>query len=113
MNKPEMWAEAHCNDPDNLNFKGRVMVLDPTLLKPEVQHPDKQLVLCREGFGCSPTAIGTKVYGTLLHEGADYQFYRHEFIGELKEEHHPQWLQQKLEEMEQTTQEQTQTMELH
>lgn len=111
MNKIEMWAAEHCNDPDTLNFKGRVMVLNPALLKPEVQHPDKQLVLCREGFGCSPTAIGTKVYGTLLHKGVDYQFYRHEFIGELKEAYHPQWLQQKLEEMEQTTPEQTQTME--
>lgn len=113
MDNFEMWTQAHCNSIDGLNFKGKVMVIDPTLLKPEVQHPDKQLVLCREGFGCSPTAIGSKVYGTLLHEDADYQFYRHEFIGELKEEHHPQWLQKKLENMEQTVADHTQTMEPH
>lgn len=62
------------------------MVLNPKCLKDEYKTPRDQLVLCENGFGCSPTASGRKVFGRFLSDGEKYQYDRSDFIGELKAE---------------------------
>ncbi|WMI82406.1 DUF3849 domain-containing protein [Anaerotignum sp. MB30-C6] len=94
-----LWESKHCNNPTGLNFEGKVMVLHPTNLKDEYKNPRDQLVLCEDGFGCSPTASGRKVFGRFLSDGERCQYDRSDFIGELKTEHLPDWALKKLNEM--------------
>lgn len=84
-----LWDFSHCNTTDQLDFVGKVMVLNPTMLKDSCKSGDFQLVFCTGGFGCSPTASGRKVYGEFLADGENCQYQRDDFIGELKPEHLP------------------------
>lgn len=91
-----LWNITHCIGTNGLDYTGRVMVLDPTLLKDEYKTPDYQLILCQSGFGCSPEASGRKVFGKFLIDGEDCQYQRSDFIGELRTEHLPDWAREKL-----------------
>ena len=93
----ELWERKHCNDPDHLDFEGKIMVLYPSNLKDEYKNPQVQLVYTKSGFGCSPTATGRKVSGIFIFDGEDCQHIRNDFIGELKEEYHSPWLKERLE----------------
>lgn len=94
-----LYEPEHCNDPTKIDFKGKVMVLDPTNLRVEYKNPREQLILCEGGFGCSPTARGRKVYGRYLSDGLCCQYERTDFIGELKSDLLPDWAKIKLNEM--------------
>lgn len=93
-----LFERKHCNDSEALDFSGKVMVLDPTLLKDAYKSADYQAVLCDGGFGCAPDASGRKVYGKFLVDDERCQYQRTDFIGELKAEFYPDWLKEKLEE---------------
>lgn len=97
-----LYGKKHCNSTDGLNFAGKLMILDPINLKAASKKPDEQIIYCIDGFGCSPTASGRKVYGKFLTDGTECQFYRQDFIGELKDEFVPDWARQKLEEIQKT-----------
>jgi len=83
----------------NEDYDGKVLVLDPTILKDEYKSPDYQLFLATGGFGCSPTARGRRVYGQFLKDGEETSFYRQDFLGVLKDEHLPDWAREKLAEI--------------
>lgn len=97
-----LWNHTHCNDKTHLDYTGRVMVLRPSLLKDEYKTPRDQLILCEGGFGCSPTAIGRKVFGRFLSDGEKCQYDRSDFIGELKAELLPDWAREKVQEITQS-----------
>ncbi|MEG0273374.1 MAG: DUF3849 domain-containing protein [Hydrogenoanaerobacterium sp.] len=94
-----LWNHIHCNDKTHLDYTGKVMVLRPNHLKDEYKTPRDQLILCEGGFGCSPTASGRKVFGRFVSDGEKCQYDRSDFIGELKEEHLPNWARECLQEM--------------
>ena len=94
-----LWEAEHCVPPNGLNFEGKVMVLKPEILKDEYKNPDMQLFYCKDGFGCSPTARGRKVYGQFLTDGEKTCYERKDFLGELKPEHLPAWAKEKLAEL--------------
>lgn len=94
-----LWNHTHCNDKTHLDYTGKVMVLNPKCLKDEYKNPKDQLVFCEHGFGCSPTASGRKVFGKFLSDGEKCQYDRSDFIGELKEEHLPDWVRERVQEM--------------
>ena len=94
-----LWEVKHCNSPDHLDFEGKIMVLHPSNLIDQYKTPRDQLVYTKSGFGCSPTATGRKVSGVFISDGEQSQHIRNDFIGELKEEHHSQWLKERLKQM--------------
>lgn len=94
-----LFDSGHCNAADELNFEGRLMVLNPLNLPMHYKSPDYQLIYCTGGFGCSPKASGRCVYGTFLADEHECDFDRNEFIGELKEEYIPEWAAKALKEL--------------
>ncbi len=99
-NTPQnLFNKSHCFESTELNFKGRLMVLEPSILVKEYKQADYQLVYCIGGFGCSPRARGRIVYGSFLKDNEECQFHRSDFIGELKSEFLPDWAKQKLDEI--------------
>lgn len=97
-----LYSASHClEDRSSTNYEGRVLVLNPTLLKDEVKKPEYQLILAESGFGCSPTASGRKVFGQFLFDGERCQYTRHDFIGVLQGELLPDWATEKLQEIKQ------------
>lgn len=99
-----LFEGKHCNTADKLDFNGKVMVLDPTMLKDEYKSGDYQAVLCDGGFGCAPDASGRKVYGKFLFDDEQCQYQRTDFIGELKPKFYPDWLKEKMEALQTPTQ---------
>ena len=94
-----LWESKHCNESTSLNFEGKIMVLHPSTLKDQFKNNRDQLVYCQNGFGCSPTSSGRKVFGMFISDSEKCQYVRNDFIGELKEEHHSPWLKERLEQM--------------
>ena len=93
-----LFDKSHCTGTGD-DYDGKVLVLDPTVLKDKYKSPDFQLFLADGGFGCSPTARGRRVYGQFLKDGEETSFYRQDFIGVLKDEHMPDWAREKLAEI--------------
>ena len=92
-----LYSASHClEDRNGTDFKDKVLVLNPSLLKDEYKKPEYQLILAESGFGCSPTASGRKVFGQFLFDGEQCQYTRHDFIGVLRGELLPDWAREKL-----------------
>lgn len=96
--KLNLWDETHCIPTNNLNFKNKIMVLNPFGIKDEYKAPDYQLFYAQSGFGCSPTARGRQVYGRFLADGEHTHFERSRFWGQLKPELVPGWAKEKVRE---------------
>lgn len=99
-----LWDRTHCNPASELDFNGRVMVIDPTMLKEAHKTPNEQLFYATGGFGCAPNSRGRKVFGQFLTDGEDTHFYREDFIGELKAEHLPEWAAEKVQALQEKSQ---------
>lgn len=95
-----LFDRSHCiSEKDGeIDYKDKVVVLNPNMLKDEYKTPDDQLFWAKGGFGCSPNSRGRKVFGEFLKDGADTHFYREDIIGVLKDEHLPEWAKEKLSE---------------
>lgn len=98
-----LFDKNHCTGK-NEDYTGKVLVLKPTILKDEYKTPDFQLFLAEGGFGCSPTARGRKVYGRFLKDGEETHYDRQDFLGVLKDEHLPEWVREKLAQLQEQTQ---------
>lgn len=90
------------------DYTGKVLILRDTSLSEEYRTPENQLFLAESGFGCSPTASGRKVFGHFLSDGERAEFCRQDFIGVIADEHIPDWVREKLEQL---TAEQEQTQD--
>ena len=104
-----LFDSAHCyteNDGE-MDYTGKVVVIDPRYLKDEYKTPEDQLFLATGGFGCRPHARGRKVFGQFLKDGEQACYYREDIIGVLKEEHLPEWVSDKMQEKNETEQEQS------
>ena len=82
-----------------LDYKGKVLVLSPEVLKESCWTPQAQLWYAHDGFGCSPTAIGRSIRCTCLGDGEMTRWDRTDFIGVLKDEFLPEWAAEKLAEL--------------
>lgn len=91
-----LWDKSQMNTVSGLDFKDKVMVLNPSILKDEYKTRDFQLIHCVGGFGCSPTARGRSVFGEFLKDGEKVEYHRTDFIGEAKAEFLPQWAKDKI-----------------
>lgn len=96
-----MLDHTHClSEKDGqLDYTGKVVVVTPRYFKEKYLTPDDQLFLATGGFGCRPNARGQKVFGEFLKDGDSTHYQRSDIIGILKDEHLPEWAREKLAEM--------------
>ena len=106
-----LYNRTHCVAGDDQDFTGKIVVLRADYFKDQYKTPDYQLFLAESGFGCSPTATGTKVYGRFLKDGEQTNFRRSDIIGILKEELIPQWAADKVAQIYQQEPEENTAME--
>ena len=86
-----LYTRAHCVGGEDQDYTGKIVVLRVDNFKDQYKSPDYQLFLAEAGFGCSPTATGTKIFGRFLKDGEQTNFRRADVIGVLKPELIPQW----------------------
>lgn len=96
-------TEADCI-PDHYShdINGKVIAIDPKVLKPEFQRADKQLYLVTGGFGASANSRGSAVFCTNILTGKSTRYERMDVMGEVKPECMPDWAKRKLETMNQS-----------
>ena len=107
-NELGLYNQEHCipDSQSSLDYEGKVLVVSPESLRESYWQPENQIFLGRSGFGCDPTASGRAVYGEYLYDGEQCRRNRADFIGVMKDEYIPEWVQEKLEQMNQPEQEQ-------
>lgn len=93
-------TEADCV-PDHYShdINGKVIAIDPKVLKPEFRRADKQLYLVTGGFGASANSRGSAVFCTNILTGKSTRYERMDVMGEVKRECMPDWAKRKLETM--------------
>ena len=101
-----LFGPEHCIGND-LDYKGRVLVLRPETLRESCWDARNQLWLGEGGFGCSPTSLGRAVYATCLGDGEQTRWDRSDFTGVLDEQYLPDWALERLEELRGPRQEQS------
>lgn len=89
---------CHVKEDEEMDYTGKVVVINPHFLKDEYKTPEDQLFLATGGFGCKPHSRGRKVYGEFLKDGEKTFYQRTDIIGVLKEEYLPEWAKEKLQE---------------
>ena len=93
--KSHLFDNSMCEEKTGMDFTGKIAAIYPEVLKEEYREPEYQLFLCKGGFGCSPTAIGRKIFGEFLYDGEKTHFNREDFIGIVKAEFVPEWAREK------------------
>ena len=89
-------TEADCI-PDHYknDINGKIIAINPAVLKPEYQRADRQLYLVTGGFGASANARGSAVFCRNLYDGKDTRYERMDVLGEVKPECMPDWAEKK------------------
>ena len=89
-----LFEGKHCtNDED---YRGKVVVIRPDILKDEYKTPENQLFYAEGGNGCRLDSLGTKVFGQHLNDGEKGYYRRAEIAGVLSDEFMPEWAKAKL-----------------
>ncbi len=96
-----LYEKSHCYDEstERLDYTGKVVVLRPSALYDEYKKPEYQLFYAKSGNGCRPNAIGTKVFGEFLKDGAKEWYVRGDIIGAIKLDLLPEWAQERYAEI--------------
>lgn len=94
--KLNLWDKSQVIPPKDIDFEGKVIVLKPEVLNEQHKMRDEQLFYAYGGFGCAPNKNDRKVMGEFLTDGEKTSFYRHDFLGEAKQELLPDWAKEKL-----------------
>ena len=90
-------TEADCiPDHYSKDINGKVIAIDPKVLKPEFQRADRQLYLVTGGFGASANSRGSAVFCANLHTGKNTRYERMDVMGEVKPECMPDWAKEKI-----------------
>lgn len=108
-----LYEDKHCYAED-MEYTGKVLVLNAKVLQDEYKTPDNQLFYASGGNGCKAESLGTKVFGRHLNDGEETYYRRSDFIGVMKLDLIPEWAQKRYAEftdnrVEQTEQEQIDT----
>jgi hypothetical protein len=90
-----LFDKRYCLDNSKtLDYTGKILVIDPSVLHDEYKKPDYQLFYASGGNGCRPDALGTKVFGQYLKDGEKSYLQRSEIVGVIKPAHLPEWAEQ-------------------
>lgn len=89
-------TQADCI-PDHYknDINGKIIAINPAILKPEYQRADRQLFLVTGGFGASANSRGSAVFCRNLYDGKDTRYERMDVLGEVKPERMPDWAKEK------------------
>ena len=89
-------TEADCI-PDHYknDINGKIIAINPAILKPEYQRADRQLFLVTGGFGASANARASAVFCKNLYDGKNTRYERMDVLGEVKPERMPDWAKEK------------------
>ena len=93
-------AKSCIDTEEPQNYQGKLLVINPNVLKDRYKTPDDQLFYATGGFGCHPQKLGRKVFGFFLKDGEETHFARGDFIGIIRDDCIPDWAYEKLYEME-------------
>lgn len=93
-------TEADCI-PDHYtkDINGKIIAIDPKVLKPEFRRADRQLYLVTGGFGASANSRGSAVFCTNFHTGESTRYERMDIMGEVKPDCMPDWAKEKAQEL--------------
>lgn len=95
-----LFGREHCETKgEEADYSGRIVVINPHVLKDEYKTPEDQLFLAVGGFGCNPNSRGRKVYGRYIKDGAQTFYQREDIIGILKQEYVPDWAAERVREI--------------
>ncbi|MDR1668913.1 MAG: hypothetical protein LBR76_03020 [Oscillospiraceae bacterium] len=89
-------AESCLPDSDNMDFKGKTVIVKANELSPEYRYADSQLLVCTHGSGARPGRNGGTVFGTELYTGEIVCYGRFQIEGVADETKLPQWARDKL-----------------
>ena len=89
-------TEADCI-PDHYknDINGKIIAINPAILKPEYQRADRQLYYVTGGFGASANSRGSAVFCKNLYDGRITRYERMDVLGEVKPERMPDWAKEK------------------
>lgn len=79
----------------------KVVVVDPAVLRSEHRNATKQIYIARSGNGVRADSLGSAVYCDNLYNGKHTRYERYDFIGVMKPEEYPDWVKEKLSELQQ------------
>ena len=98
-------TEADCI-PDHYknDINGKIIAINPAVLKPEYQRADRQLYYVTGGFGASANSRGSAVFCKNLYDGKTTRYERMDMLGEIKPERMPDWAKEKAAAFSRTTQ---------
>ena len=85
--------------PDEGDIKGKVIVINPDILKPAYRVPIEQLYFARHGNGTSMRARGSAIYCTNLYSKEDIRVERYNVIGIIEPEKLPEWAKKGFDEI--------------
>lgn len=91
----DMVGREQCTPIHDQNISGKILVVNAEVLRPEFRTADKQIVLAVDGFGTEPNSLGTAVFCRNIYAGTTLRYARYEFLGELKKECTPQWVEER------------------
>lgn len=96
-------TQADCIPDDySDDINGKVIAIDPKVLKPEYRQADRQLYLVTGGFGASANSRGSAVFCKNIHTGKSARYERMDVMGEVKPECLPKWAKDRLQAMKET-----------
>ena len=87
-----------------LDLNGKVLVIDPEVLRREYRSATHQLQFCTGGFGASPNARGSAVYCVNLYTGHNSRFERSDVLAVLDKKALPEWADKKVQQLEKAEQ---------
>lgn len=77
------------------DINGKIIAINPAILKPEYQRADRQLYYVTGGFGASANSRGSAVFCRNLYDGKTTRYERMDVLGEIKPERMPDWAKEK------------------
>lgn len=90
----DITAEQCIPDDYKKDIDGKVIVIRSDVLRREYQTADKQLWLCRGGFGSHANSRGSACFCVNLYSGKESRWERRDVLGEMKEL--PDWAKERL-----------------
>ena len=90
-------SEECMKDSYKEDYTNKLLILRPEILKDEARKPALQYFYAEDGFGCDPSKLGRKVFGSFLADGERTHFDRGDFIGVADTEKLPEWASKRLE----------------
>lgn len=88
--------DACLSNSDKSDYENQLLIMNSDALAEPYKRGEYQYFYAKNGFGCSPTAIGRKVFGFFVSDGEKAQFERADFLGIAEPEQVPDWVNENL-----------------